>query len=70
MKAVVERFRKDAERTYETGWKEGVALGTAWATKHSHISHLRRIGEEVIAFDKPDDDVTDWLHCFYCQSAG
>jgi len=65
MKSVVLRLKKESNKTFERGWKDGVALGNVWAAKHSHISHLRRIGEGVLSFDKPDDDVVEWLDWLY-----
>lgn len=65
MKATVQRLKRASGQTFESGWKEGVKLGTAWAIKHSHLSHLQRIGEGILAFEKDGDDVVRFLNFYY-----
>ena len=65
MKAVVERLKRQADKTFEGGWKEGVSEGRKWAMKHAHVSHLRQIGEGELTFDKADSDVMDFLRWHY-----
>ena len=65
MKATVHRLKRASGQSFESGWKEGVTLGTTWALKHSHLSHLQSIGEGKLAFDKDGDDVMNFLRWYY-----
>jgi hypothetical protein len=65
MKAVIERLKREADGTFESGWKAGVTAGREWATKHSHVSHLRQIGDDELKFDRPNSDVWAFLYSHY-----
>jgi hypothetical protein len=65
MKATVQRLKRASGQTFESGWKEGVKIGTEWATKRCHLSHLQSIGEGKLAFDKDGDDVLKFLRWYY-----
>ena len=65
MKGVVERLKREAEGTFERGWKAGLSCGSEWARKHARISHLREIAEGELTFGPRPSDVMSFLRYYY-----
>lgn len=69
MKSLVERLKRDADKTFELGWKAGAKLGRSWALNDARLSHLRNIAEGKEDFNGDSSDARNFLY-FHYESKG